>query len=102
MATHESDYYDIIGEWFIQEKGCQKNKYSKGYAKEVKLSEDTRVDVFGLKYMFYDDNDSYNSFKFQGYAVEVKHTPLDAVSDIEKNYSHLYSRNAKSKSRTDD
>lgn len=84
MATHESEYYDIIGEWLIQKKGCQKNEYSKGYAKEVELSGNTRVDVFGLKYTFYDGNSSYNSFKFNGYAVEVKHTPLDAVNDIGK------------------
>jgi hypothetical protein len=84
MATYESEYYDIIGEWLIQQKGCQKNKYSKGYAKEVGLSESSRVDVFGLKYTFYDGNSSYNSFKFHGYAVEVKHTPSDAANDIDK------------------
>lgn len=84
MATHESEYYDIIGEWLIREKGCQKNEYSKGYAKEVELFGNTRVDVFGLNYTFYDGNYSYNLFKFNGYAVEVKHTPLDAVNDIGK------------------
>jgi len=84
MATHESEYYDIIGEWLIREKGCQKNEYSKGYAKEVELFGNTRVDVFGLNYTFYDGNSSYNSFKFNGYAVEVKHTPLDAVNGIGK------------------
>lgn len=89
MATHESEYYDIIGGWLIQRKGCQKNKYSRGYAKEVGLSERSRVDVFGLKYTFYDGNSSYNSFKFHGYAVEVKHTPSDAASDIDK-IIHIY------------
>jgi len=84
MAMQESEYYENIGEWLIQKKGCQKNEYSKGYAKEVELSGGTRVDVFGLKYIFHDENDSYNSFKFAGYAVEVKHTPLDAVDDIGK------------------
>ncbi len=84
MTSKESEYYDLIGKWLISEKGCQKNEYSKGYVKEVELVKNSIVDVFGLKYTFYDGNTSRNSFTFSGYAVEMKISPSDVVKDIDK------------------
>jgi hypothetical protein len=45
----EKQLYDPIGEWLIKEKGCQRDKYSQGYLKDVLIG-DFKFDVLGIRY----------------------------------------------------
>ncbi|EDY35093.1 hypothetical protein ABOONEI_2635 [Aciduliprofundum boonei T469] len=62
--------YDPIGKWLVREKGCQQDKYSQGYLKNIKVG-DVRPDVFAIKYEVI-KNYSYPVIHFHGYIVEVK------------------------------
>ena len=75
----EYELYDWIGRWLIREKGCQRNKYSLGYACEVEVADRGkywfdlgRVDVFGLRYEIAKENRVQPVAHFHGHIVEVK------------------------------
>ncbi|WP_461865791.1 hypothetical protein [Thermococcus sp.] len=66
----EEQLYDPIGEWLIREKGCQRDKYSQGYLKNIQVG-DIRPDVFAIRYEIITDR-TYPVIHFHGYIVEVK------------------------------
>jgi hypothetical protein len=74
----EERLYDSIGQWLIKEKGCQRDKYSQGYLKNVTIG-DFRFDVVGIKYEVIHGH--INHLDFHGYIVEVKgdETGLDEL-----------------------
>jgi hypothetical protein len=65
----EKQLYDPIGEWLIKEKGCQRDKYSQGYLKDVLIG-DFKFDVLGIRYEIV--HGYINHLDFHGYIVEVK------------------------------
>jgi len=66
----EKQLYDPIGKWFIEERGCQRDEYSQGYLKNVKVG-DIRPDVFAIRYEVITDG-VYPVIHFHGYITEVK------------------------------
>jgi hypothetical protein len=65
----EEQLYDPVGEWLIKEKGCQRDKYSQGYLKDVQIG-NFRFDVLGIRYEII--HGYINHLDFHGYIVEVK------------------------------
>lgn len=68
MSDLKDSYCNIIGNWLVDKKGCQKNEFSGGYAENVNLAGNV-IDALGLRYLL-DEGMSYNSFDFYGYAVD--------------------------------
>jgi len=75
----EYELYDWIGRWLIREKGCQRDKYSLGYAYEVEVADRSkcwfdlgRVDVFGIRYEIIKENIVQPVAHFHGHIVEAK------------------------------
>ena len=64
----EKDLYDPIGEWFIKNKDCQKDEFSPGYLKNIRIIERFQPDVFAIKYK----PTPRPAIRFCGFIVEVK------------------------------
>lgn len=65
----EEKLYDPVGDWLIQNKGCQRNNFFRGYCKEPKIN-GRRPDVVGVKYQERDT--AIPTYDFHFYFVEVK------------------------------
>jgi len=70
--TDEAIFYEPIGRWLIEEKGCQKDQYSHGVLYETEVL-GRRVDVLGLRYEILPYSGGRERVAhFHGYIVEVK------------------------------
>ena len=68
-AMEERRLYDFIGGWLVENKGCQRDRYSIGYVKDLLIG-DVRPDVFAIRYELV--RNRLPKLVFHGYLVEVK------------------------------
>lgn len=71
-VTKEKELYDAIGKWFLKEKGCQDDDFSKGFVEDISLpgSWKERPDIVAVSYEVSDN--VVPAIDFHGYVVEVK------------------------------
>lgn len=65
----EQKIYAPIGDWLIQNKGCQRNDFFRGYCVEPRIK-GRRPDLVGVRYERKDQK--YPAYDFHFYFVEVK------------------------------
>ena len=92
LVAGEQDLYGVVSRWFVENKNCQADEFSRGYAINEEMDGGYRPDIVAMRYEL--TSNETPSIDFYGYVVEVKLKEEDILRDLTK--VRLYIKKSKS------